>query len=148
MQQTENLKLNLIETGDPISPAPLNENAQKLEAALAAETAARADADAALAQADAALSGRVTALEAHKVVFGTYNGNGSKSQTISLGFTPKAVLVYSSYYCTLNALVTEALDAHYGGELVGEIVDGGFRMYSVSGYRLTDSHPHMFIAFT
>ena len=34
MQQTENLKLNLIETGDPISPIPINENAQKIEAAL------------------------------------------------------------------------------------------------------------------
>ena len=42
MQQTQNLKLNLIETSDPLSPAPLNENADTLDAALAAldETAA------------------------------------------------------------------------------------------------------------
>lgn len=35
MQQTEHLKLNLIETGDPMSPAPLNANAQALDALVA-----------------------------------------------------------------------------------------------------------------
>ena len=37
MQQTPTYKLNLIETSDLFSPNPLNENAQKLEAALAAK---------------------------------------------------------------------------------------------------------------
>ena len=51
MQQTETYKLNLIETSDTFSPAPLNENAQKLESAL---TAARAEAAAGITAGDAA----------------------------------------------------------------------------------------------
>ena len=51
MQQTETYQLNLIETSDTFSPAPLNENAQKLEAAL---TAARTEAAAGIAAGDAA----------------------------------------------------------------------------------------------
>lgn len=35
MQQTEKLKLNLIETGDPISPAPINQNTQALDGLVA-----------------------------------------------------------------------------------------------------------------
>ena len=35
MQQTEKLKLNLIETGDPISPVPINENTQALDGLVA-----------------------------------------------------------------------------------------------------------------
>lgn len=86
MQQTENLKLNLIETGDPISPAPINENAEKLEAALMA-----------LNGADAALDARVTLLEAKKIYFGTYTGDGvygKGDQTIDLGYSPLALIVY------------------------------------------------------
>ena len=53
MQQTKNYKLNLIETSDTFSPAPLNENAEKTEAALAA-----------LHAADTALTGAVSAAAA------------------------------------------------------------------------------------
>ena len=35
MKQTNQYKLNLIESGDQFSPAPLNENAERLETALA-----------------------------------------------------------------------------------------------------------------
>lgn len=34
MQQTEQYQFNLVETGDAFSPAPLNENMEKVEAAL------------------------------------------------------------------------------------------------------------------
>ena len=42
MQQTQTYKLNLIETSDTFSPAPLNENMEKVEAGISAEAAARA----------------------------------------------------------------------------------------------------------
>ena len=58
MQQTTTYKLNLIETDDVFSPEPLNQNTQKVEAALsdaaaalAAESRARQSADAAEATA-------------------------------------------------------------------------------------------------
>ena len=89
MQQTETYKLNLIETSDTFSPDPLNQNTQKIEEVMSAETAQRA-------AETAALDNRVTALELHKVAVGTYTGNAtttSKTQTISLGFAPRVVLV-------------------------------------------------------
>ena len=51
MQQTNQYKLNLIEKTDTFSPDPLNENTEKVEAQLAAETLARTAADTAETQA-------------------------------------------------------------------------------------------------
>ena len=87
MQQTQNLKLNLIETDDSLSPAPLNENMDKLEAAITAESETRQTETAALDQ-------RLQVLEIHKAVTGTYQGSyGEVQQTIELGFTPAAVFI-------------------------------------------------------
>ena len=76
MQQTEKYKLNLIEKDDVFSPDALNENMEKVEAAITAG--------------DAALDQRVIALEAHKIVVGYVV---SQKRECQLGFTPKAVLV-------------------------------------------------------
>lgn len=93
MQQTQTYKLNLIETSDTFSPAPLNENMEKVEAQFSAEAAARQSGDAALSQ-------RVTVLEGRKIVAGTYTGDGiNEGQFINLGFTPIAVFVQ----CTVGA---------------------------------------------
>ena len=87
MQQTQNLKLNLIETDDSLSPAPLNENMDKLEAAITAESETRQTETAALDQ-------RLQVLEIHKAVTGTYRGRyGEVQLTLELGFTPAAVFV-------------------------------------------------------
>ena len=85
MQQTQTYKLNLIETSDTFSPAPLNENMEKVEAGISAEAAARQSGDAALAQ-------RVTMLELHKIAVGTYKGTGSEV-TVNLGFAPELLMV-------------------------------------------------------
>ena len=117
MQQTTKYQLNLIETSDAFSPAPLNENAQKLENAIAAGDQAEA---AARAAGDAALDQRVTALELHRIVVGFAD---SSSNMKSLGFTPKVVI-------TLNGnSLSIALEnfEHYGVK----IVEGGFQH---SGY--------------
>lgn len=84
MQQTETYKLNLIELSDKFSPDPLNENAQKLEAALFAETETRSGQTAGLEQ-------RVAVLESRKIAVGSFTGTG-KDLTISLPFTPLAVI--------------------------------------------------------
>ena len=123
MQQTEKYKLNLIETSDTFSPHPLNENAQKLETQLSAETAARAAGDAALDQ-------RVTVLEARKIVTGTYIGNapiGNSSiwQSIYLGFTPRIVVILPSSYVWI------ASDVHPMNFLA--IEEGGFKVKNGTG---------------
>lgn len=94
MQHTDKYSFNLIERDDVFSPDALNENARKAETALEA-VAAQADAgDAAEAAARGELAQRVTALEARKVVVGSYTGNGNTAgQIIDLGFTPAAVLL-------------------------------------------------------
>ena len=124
MQQTQNYKLNLIETSDPISPAPLNENAEKLEAALLVATdALRAE----TAAETAALDARVQVLELHKFYVGSYIGTGEKSgdsQMIKLGFTPLAVIsnppnTYRAYrFMCYTGMPTSVM----------EIVPGGFKV--------------------
>lgn len=79
MQQTTKYKLDLIEKTDAFSPDALNQNMEKVEAAIQAETAA--------------LEQRVVALEAHKCYLGSYVGDGTASRDIDLGFQPKAVLL-------------------------------------------------------
>ncbi len=87
MQQTETYKLNKPGIDDPLAIAPLNENMDKLEAAIIAESETRAAETAALDQ-------RLQVLEIHKAVTGTYRGSyGEVQQTIELGFTPAAVFV-------------------------------------------------------
>lgn len=95
MQQTNQYQLNLIETSDTFSPAPLNENAQKLEAALQgglAAATAHADAgdaaEAAARAADvAALDQRLQVFEAHKLVI----GSAKAGEKVYLDFTPKVL---------------------------------------------------------
>ena len=137
MQQTENLSLNLIETGDPISPAPLNENAQKLEAAIAAEAASRQSADAAEAASraagDQALAARVTTLEGHKIAIGSYHGSNS-AQSFQVGFTPRAVFVQrlASTVMVKLAIAPGSIIDNRGCEF--KIVEGGFYVYGDNPY--------------
>ncbi len=131
MQQTNKYKLNLIEKDDTFSPDPLNDNMEKVEGALKAETGARQAADAAEAQtradADAALDRRIQTIEAHKIVFGSA-GNGST--TANLGFTPLLL-----YVTGMNGAIWIHKDYHpYSGLY---IVEGGFHhdgAYASCGY--------------
>lgn len=82
-----------------------------------------------------------------KIVTGTYTGDGAASRTISLGVTPKAVLVvglgtsavtsntYNSLYAALAVEGQPALGMV--GNLVA-IVDGGFDVYYAVGTSTTD----------
>ena len=131
MQQTNKYKLNLIEKDDTFSPDPLNDNMEKVEGALKAETGARQAADAAEAQAragaDAALDRRIQTIEAHKIVFGSA-GNGSTMA--NLGFTPLLL-----YVTGMNGAIWIHKDYHpYSGLY---IVEGGFHhdgAYASCGY--------------
>ena len=71
------------------------------------EAAAREAETSARESADSALSTRVSSLESAvpqkcQIYIGTYTGDGATSRTISLGFRPKAVLVYCEGYIGYN----------------------------------------------
>ena len=133
MQQTETYKLNLIDMDDTFSPQPINENMGKLETALSA-----------LGGADAALDGRVTALEAHKVVIGTYRGNGTSAslyQTIHLGFTPLAVFVMGE-----NSNPEMATRIFPCRSNVITIKDGGFVVGNTATYINVNGRNYVYLA--
>ena len=74
MKQTENFKLSLMEASDLLSAKPLNENAEKIDTALAVHAAA--------------LSGKLM------MAVGTYVGNDTRSVTVQTpGFKPQAMLM-------------------------------------------------------
>ena len=81
MQQTEKYQFNLVESGDTFSPAPLNDNMEKVEAALGEQ----ADQVAALQ----------TQIEAKRMAIGYYQGNNGTTN-IALDFTPTMVLIFNS----------------------------------------------------
>ncbi len=66
MHQTTKYALNLIDPSDDLSPDPLNENMNKIETELDG---------------------------CSRLVFGTYKGDGERTQKIDLGFTPKALMI-------------------------------------------------------
>ena len=135
MQQTQNLKLNLIETSDPLSPAPLNENTSTLDAALAALDETAAD-----------LTQRMIALENCRMVAGWYQGNGDNNGiTIDLGERPLAVMVMgrNSYYSYVG-FVTGDSTTNSQNSVDLEIVDNGFQ---VGGYLNGSNSYYCYIAF-
>lgn len=74
MRQTENFGLSLIETADVLSPKPLNENTEKIDAALAAQAEK--------------IAGKLM------LATGSYTGTGTRSVAIqTLGFKPKALIL-------------------------------------------------------
>ena len=128
MQQTQTYKLNLIETSDTFSPAPLNENMEKVETQLNAIRDA-------VAAGDAALSDRVTVLEGHKVAAGTYPGDGESYQFVPLPFTPKVVYVHAG---GVTALAVPEISGSIS------IKDGGFQA-SGSFNRSITNYPYFAI---
>lgn len=87
MQQTSQYKLNKPEADDPIEIAKLNENADKLEAALLAEAAARASAL-------GALSARVQTVEGKRIACGTVSVQSGQEAVVTLDFAPYALITH------------------------------------------------------
>lgn len=76
MNKTKNFGLNLIEASDPMSLKPLNENAEKIDAALLAQ--------------QTVIAGKLMMAK------GVYTGDGNRVVTIQTpGFKPHAVIVRS-----------------------------------------------------
>jgi hypothetical protein len=92
MKQTNQYKLNLIESGDTFSPTPLNENAEKMESALKAQNDALGALQTKHAQDISTLSSG-----ALKIATGSYQGTGTSGSggmnTLTFSFVPKLVIV-------------------------------------------------------
>ena len=148
--QTTTYQLNQWEPTDQVLRTDFNADNAKLDAALAnkAETetvSALQTTVAAKAEQTAlsALAARVTALEARPyIVTGTYTGDGTASRFISLGFTPKALLVFTSEGYPANPYIDYYLGGmafpnlpvevfNRVGDLVQvlELAEGGFRIF-------------------
>ena len=107
---TSNYQLNQWEPTDQVLRTDFNADNVKLDAAIAELESGKADQSAlsALSSTVASLSLNLT-----KLTFGSYVGNDAASRTISLGFTPKAVLVFTSFGAVYDGL--EYSSSHYGG---------------------------------
>ena len=123
---TEHYGLHQWESTDDFLRTDFNTDFQKIDAALAG---IQADTD-----------GKV------EMVTGTYQGDGSDERTITLGFQPKALLLFDegglagadrgSYY-VYGGLVLPGhplLDRENGSSASVELISTGFRLHAESGY--------------
>ena len=160
MTQTQKYKLPQWEKADRIVMEDFNGMASKLETALTAhDTALAAKADkttttslqtqvnarATTSALNSSVSGLQTQINAKcRLTVGAYIGNGQSSRTISLGFTPQAVLViprdsdlrggYGPYggLAVTGYPVMQSSTPH--DTMAMEIVSGGFRVYEAGLY--------------
>ena len=123
--KTQNYQLHGWAFGDEFPRVELNANFTKLDTALKAEETVRQSAVNTL---NTALAGKAA------IVTGSYTGNGEASQTITLGFTPRAVLVRavngaaSDNYRTYSALAVTGQDAvNNGNTTILALTASGFR---------------------
>ncbi len=87
--KTPNYQLNQWEPTDQFVRTDFNEDNAKIDAALSVERSAREAADAALRASLEAQGATIPKIKA-----GTYTGDGAASRFISVGFAPKAVIVW------------------------------------------------------
>ena len=143
MEKTINYQLNQWAAGDKVQRVDFNADNAKLDGAIAAVSA----------RAGALETGKAdkTALDAAKatipkMAIGTYTGSGAASRTISLSFTPKAVLVMtqdghtrsSNYIMGGLAVTGSPVKIVNGAEefTAVTLVSNGFRVY----YNIDDDY--------
>ena len=143
MDKTKNYQLNQWAAGDKVQRIDFNADNDKIDRAIAAVSA----------RAGALETGKAdkTALDAakatiHKMAIGTYTGSGAASRTISLSFTPKAVLVMtqdghtrsSNYIMGGLAVTGSPVKIVNGAEefTAVTLVSNGFRVY----YNIDDDY--------
>ena len=125
MQHTDKYKLDLIEKEDAFSPDALNENTQKVEAALIAH-------EGAVKEVTDGLDQRVTVLEAKKFAVGTYKVEMNETLKVEVGFTPIALYVGQSWrFFPVHGLILPG-DTYIPPFL--QIVEGGFTTNIVDGH--------------
>lgn len=83
-----------------------------------------------------------------QIGYGTYKGDGTATRKISLGVTPKWVLVFGSGYLTFSSAIFGGLalpdSPAQGGYSSGpslKIVSGGFEVYYISSKEQQTNNP-------
>lgn len=141
MQQTTKYKFNLIEGSDDVSPVPLNENMEKVEAQFGAVETALADG---LTAVEASLgSGGKTA----RIAYGKYTGNGkcgaAYPNSLTFDFAPKVVFVarttvgYNPVLMVAGGVSTSYCQLTWSGNRVSWYDNRG--NYATSTEQLNDS---------
>lgn len=131
---TTNYELPIWAAGDAFLREEFNDANQKIDGALAG----KADTEA-VAEIKAQMGGKA------KIVAGTYSGDNQTSRIITLGFTPKAVMIWTS------AGRQEYGNSAYGGLALLDhpcnglfsIVENGFQVYE-SDYKHGNSSPYQY----
>lgn len=121
MDKTDKYEFDLIGINDPVSPAPINRNTQRMEEELLKAEKAR---NGAYRQIASAIGGRV------RMAAGSYIGNGALSVQINVGeFTPKVIFMRSPTFSNsgdkesaLNYLGIPSIHAAVGG-INGDILN-------------------------
>ena len=125
MQHTATYQFPLPECYERPSLAVVRETSQQMETALLSHTAVLNTLD----------------RDKAEIVTGTYTGNGSANRKITLGFTPKAVLIESEsgerlcggYSYIYGGLTLQGYPLCRGSTSKGaEITEGGFLLYAGS----------------
>ena len=156
MDKTTNLALSQWGAGDRVTRADFNGDNQKIDAAVGALRTA----DATMQGSISALQGSVSSLQTAvagkcSVIVGTYTGDGAAERTISLGVTPKAVLVFMERGYTYNGawyfggLALRDAPARVSADHpVVTVTTGGFVVYSDSSASIASNNPtvHHYIA--
>ena len=125
MQHTDKYKLDLIEKEDAFSPDALNENTQKVEAALIAH-------EGAVKEVTDGLDQRVTVLEAKKFAVGTYKVEMNETLKVEVGFTP--IALYAAQARSFSQIHGLALSSDTEMQPFLKIVEGGFTTNVVNGH--------------
>ena len=118
-------------------------DAKATQTALTAEATARASADSALSTRVSTAESKLNTQSSQiaqkcQAYIGTYTGDGAESKTISLGFRPKAVLVYCEGYIGYNdgriqgCMILDGVPATFSSSYqpAAEITSNGFTVRS------------------
>ena len=146
--QTSNLALSQWGASDRVTRADFNSDNQKIDAAVGALRTADATMQGSISTLQGSVSSLQTAVAGKcSVIVGTYTGDGAAERTISLGVTPKAVLVLpmqgytfytNSYY---GGLAVTDSPARISSTPILSVAPNGFTVYFKNGIKTnqTDS---------
>lgn len=168
--KTPNYRLHAWEPGDHFLRSEFNENFAAIDTAIKTErTEADSTANRRLATVQNELSGTISTLRSNlessiaslqtlaegksAIVTGVYTGNGENSQTISLGFTPKAVIVAdkTGFGSRYGAMAFQNAPATYSGSSTWlEVVTNGFIAHHIDSSHFTlnaNDRTYYYLAF-
>ena len=138
MQQTTQYQFNLLESSDPVSVTPMNENMEKTEAAL---LAAQEKAENDLAEQVSSLTKAIAARGNCFLEVGTYEGNSTANHTITLGYKPKLlILLGKQSSLKMMTVATASMALRFVGDY--SIAEADYISLTSTGFTLLTNIDH------